>query len=101
MNKTRRKALNAVQDRLTALNLDVFRGEIESIRDEMERLCDEEQEAFDNLPESVQQGERGSDMQYGLDALKNAFDTIDAIFCALEPETDPFEDIETAKGPAE
>lgn len=36
----------------------------------MEELWEEEQENFDNLPEGLQEGERGDQMQENIDALE-------------------------------
>lgn len=37
--------------------------------EELETIKDEEQEAFDNLPESIQYGERGETMEENVDEL--------------------------------
>lgn len=57
MNKARRKWL---QDTIEA---------IENAKIELESIRDEEQECFDNLPESIQYGERGDAMQENIDEL--------------------------------
>ena len=64
MNNTRRKEI----DKLTA--------QIEEIKEAIEALRDEEQEAFDNMPESLQDGERGEKMQSAIDALEYAADDL-------------------------
>lgn len=74
MNNQRRKALQAI---LT--DLDRLAGELSVIFDSVQAVRDEEQEAFDNLPESLQEGERGYFMQDAIDALdevtfEDAFD---------------------------
>jgi hypothetical protein len=38
---------------------------------------DDEQSAFDNMPESLQQGERGQASEDAIDALTEACDTLD------------------------
>ncbi len=57
MNKARRKQLEKVVEVLTAQ------------MEELETIKDEEQEAFDNLPESIQYGERGETMEENVDEL--------------------------------
>ena len=57
MNKARRKQLEKVVEVLTAQ------------MEELEAIKDEEQEAFDNLPESIQYGERGETMEENVDEL--------------------------------
>lgn len=64
MNNARRKEI----DKLTA--------QIEEIKEAIEALRDEEQEAFDNMPESLQDGERGEKMQSAIDALEYAADDL-------------------------
>ena len=51
MNKQRRKWLSAVYDKIT------------ECQTELENIRDEEQEAFDNMPESLQYSERGNEME--------------------------------------
>jgi hypothetical protein len=64
MNRERRK-------RLAALKLDEVKAELESIRDE-------EQEAYDNMPESLQDGERGEAMAAIVDALEEVVSALDS-----------------------
>lgn len=51
MNNARRKEI----EKITA--------DLEAIKERIEALQEEEQDAFDNLPESIQYGERGDKMQ--------------------------------------
>ena len=39
-------------------------SQLEDIKTELECIRDEEQEAYDNLPEGIQMSERGDTMQY-------------------------------------
>ena len=74
MNKARRKQLEAAL------------GQAEELKETIEILRDEEQEAHDNLPESI----RGEAMQEIVDSLdyavSNLEDAIDNINEALEHE---------------
>lgn len=72
MNKERRKAIEKLVGRLNEL-----RNDIESIQQE-------EQDAFDNMSESFQEGERGEAMQEGLDQLESAVNGVDESIEALE-----------------
>ncbi|XKH58691.1 hypothetical protein LG293_16715 (plasmid) [Citricoccus nitrophenolicus] len=65
MNKQRRKAINDIHDRLS------------SIKDEIETQCDEEQSAYDNLPESIQESDRGHAAYEAAEALKTALESVD------------------------
>lgn len=65
MNKTRRKELERAADLLT---------EAQEI---IEAMRGEEQEAYDNLPESLQEAERGEQMIEYIDAMDEAMSSID------------------------
>lgn len=64
MNNARRKEI----EKITA--------DLEAIKERIEALQKEEQDAFDNLPESIQYGERGDKMQSAIDNLEYAADNI-------------------------
>lgn len=74
MNKLRRKALSEVIAKLE---------ELDSIRQEamemLSSIIDEEQEAYDNLPESLQDSERGEQMQEYIDSMQNVADDLDSL----------------------
>lgn len=72
MNKLRRKELARIIEKLEAL--DSLRAEIQ---EELETVMDEEQEAFDNMPESLQESERGEQMQEYIDAMQYAMDDME------------------------
>ena len=61
MNKARRKRLGEAFDKI---------GEVKDILDEAR---DEEQNAYDNLPESFQNGERGEEMQNHIEMIDEAY----------------------------
>lgn len=46
-------------------------SQLEDIRDEIENILSEEQEAFDNMPEGFQESERGEKMQEAINYLEN------------------------------
>ena len=64
-------------------NRKVIEGYINSLQDikqDVESMLDEEQEKFDNMPEGLQESERGEAMQNAIDNLESASDAIgDAI----------------------
>lgn len=62
MNKSRRKHIDDILDQLNSLLL------------EIEEVKDEEQEAYDNLSESLQNGEKGEKMSDAVNNLEYAFD---------------------------
>lgn len=65
MNKARRKELARVVDLL------------DQARDLLETIRDEEQEAFDNLPESIQCSERGGAMENCISTMEEMLDYLD------------------------
>ena len=65
MNKARRKELARVVDLL------------DQARDLLETIRDEEQEAFKNLPESIQYSERGETMEGYIGTMEEMLDYLD------------------------
>lgn len=72
MNNTRRKSIKSIYDRL------------EELMQEIEAMQEEEQEALDNLPESLQEGERGQAMQEAADNLECAASSVQDALDYLE-----------------
>ena len=66
MNKQRRKQPEDIQAQLLTL------------KEELESVMDEEQEAYDNMPDSLQESERGQAMYEGLDSLQTAIDSLES-----------------------
>jgi len=60
MNKDRRIRLNGMV------------GQIEQLIADLEAVRDEEQDARDNLPQSIQDGERGEAMLEAIDSMETA-----------------------------
>lgn len=67
MNKQRRIRIEVVQLKL------------EEILAELNTIMDEEQEAFDAMPESIQSSERGEKIEAGIYNLQCALDGIESI----------------------
>lgn len=72
MNKLGRKQIEAIISKL------------EDLRDEIETLKDEEQEKYDNLPESLQDSERGETFTDNVDNMETAYDDIDDAISNLQ-----------------
>lgn len=66
MNKQRREAIEAIRQRL-----DDIIGEVETLKDE-------EQDYLDNMPENMQQGEKGSQAETAVEALTDACESINS-----------------------
>lgn len=72
MNKERRDRLSKVL------------STIEEAKAEIEAIRDEEQETFDNMPESFQNGERGEKAQAAVDAMESAVSSAEEIESYIE-----------------
>lgn len=72
MNNERRKRIDALLEKLSSISTDI------------DILLDEEQEAFDNLPESLQDGERGQKMTEAVDQLEEAKGELEDVVAQLE-----------------
>jgi ABC-type transporter Mla subunit MlaD len=72
MNKERRKAIEEIIDQLGML------------KEQVESITEEEQEAFDNLPESIQYSERGDAMSEAVSDLEDASSSIDDVMSTLQ-----------------
>lgn len=71
MNKERRKVLAKLGEEFA-----VARGKLLDIAEQLESIKDEEQEAFDNMPESLQQGERGQASEGAIERMDEIIDKI-------------------------
>ena len=67
MNAMRRKSIRKIQAMLLELH------------EMIENVHDEEEEAYDNLPESLQYSERGEAMEEAIDALDSAMTSCEEI----------------------
>ena len=76
MNKQRRARIAKVQ------------AAIEVLLEELEEIRDEEQEAYDNFPESLQESERGEAMIAAIDNLDYAMESIGEVVDYLENAAD-------------
>ena len=74
MNKARRTRLQEVIAKLE--ELDSLRCEAMEMLSE---VIDEEQEAHDNMPESVQYSEKGEQMQEYIDSMQSVYDDLDSV----------------------
>lgn len=72
MNKDRRAQIQKLIDKLYEIQGDI------------DFLKDEEQEYYDNMPESIQAGEKGDKAQEAVDNLDYAYSSIDEVIEYLE-----------------
>lgn len=72
MNNQRRKELDVV---INMLN---------DAKSKLESVIDDEQCAFDNLPEGLQASDRGGQMACSIDNMNDALDNIDDVISCIE-----------------
>ena len=65
---------------------------IQDAYDVLEEVRDEEQDAYDNMPEGLQYSERGDMMQEAIDNLDEAVDAVDEVISNLESAISSAED---------
>ncbi|WP_133125535.1 hypothetical protein [Pseudomonas amygdali] len=75
MNNKRRKRIAEICAQIETLKAQLENAH--SLKDEIEELQGEEQESFDNLPESLQQGDKGQAMEQAIEALGEAADELE------------------------
>ena len=87
MNKERRSRIRGLIKAFKDLSSTIQNDLSSQVQD----LHDLEEEAFDNMPESMQDSDRGTAMQYAMDELQSAVDlcseasdTIDSIVASLQ-----------------
>lgn len=87
MNKQQRTALKSLSDSLASINqesdeAETYRETASQVHEGVEGILTEEQEKFDNMPESLQNASTGeaiqeaiSALEYAISALENLIDT--------------------------
>jgi len=55
------------------------RTELQKVINSLENVITDEQDAYDNMPEGIQESERGESMETGLDSLNEAKDLLEEI----------------------
>lgn len=78
MNKRRRKELRLLADKMN------------SLYDELCGVASEEQESYDNLPESLQESERGELMSEAADELDDICSELDDLRSRVESVADEY-----------
>lgn len=72
-----------LEDRISALrgstNLDDFKAEVDSIIEDIRSLGEEQQEKFDNMPDGLQQGSTGEQLQARAEACESWASSLEAV----------------------
>lgn len=71
MNKQRKQKIRDV------------RKEIENCKDNLQKILDEEQDYFDNMPENLQGSARGSDSEDAIDIIESCIEDLENIIKEL------------------
>lgn len=71
MNRMRRNNLKLALGKMGELT-----AVLEELKENLQMVLDEEEEALGNLPESLQEGERGQQMQEYIDILEEIIDSL-------------------------
>lgn len=71
MNRIRRKSLRTILGQMDELSTVP-----ETVKEALQDVLNEEQEAYDNLPEGLQESDRGQQMQEYIDALEGVVDSL-------------------------
>ena len=88
MNNQRRKQLNNIAVRIGRFTVPVDIDELESIKSEIEDVLWDEQMAFDNMPESLQDSMRGEMSQDAQSNMEDASSRIEDFVADYENEAD-------------
>lgn len=72
MNNKRRKEISKIVSTL------------EEVRDRLSEVVDEEQSAFDNMPESIQGSDRGCESEEAIGYLSDALDSVESALDYLD-----------------
>ena len=99
MNNARRKKLEVAADYLRdaladRADVEKARALAEKAKDIIDDMRDEEQDSYDNLPESFQFGDRGRQMEENIMNMESAMDEIDELDFTKE-QRDIEEDVYT------
>lgn len=76
MNQARRKRLNTIISQL------------EDLQTQIEEVTEEEREAFDNMPESIQGSEKGEQMEEFIQSLEDASADVDSVIEKIQEVTE-------------
>ena len=110
MNKATRKQIASISSDLEAIKkrlekigseyeslkeeLDGFQEKLESYQSDIEGLSDEERMKFDNLPEGLQESERGEAYEIAADTLDEAASNLEDAVGSLTEMLDNWADLE-------
>ena len=89
MNKSRRKEISQIYDKLSSIIFD-----LDILKDRLENVKEEEQESLDNLPENLQFSLKAQEMEENVDNLDNSIDYLSQAIENLQESIDIIVDFE-------
>lgn len=88
MNKERRKELGKALELIASA-----KENVSGAREIVESVMSDEQDAFDCMPESLQETERGEAMQENIDQLESVMDELESIEDTLEEQAETINEV--------
>ena len=88
MNNARRKEIKNIINELYDL-----KEKLETLKNDLESVCQDEDDCYNNLPESIMYSERGDEMSGNVDNMTNASDSIDSSLGELEDAISTLEEL--------
>ena len=85
MNKARRKELETV---ISNLNEIQGKDDLYACINELEKIRDDEQDYYDNIPENLQYSQRAEASEYANDSLDEAIDLLNEVYNDEELDKD-------------
>lgn len=94
MNKQRRKDLQEQSGKLEEIRsgLSSLAEQLEEVKSTLESIRDEEEMAFDNMPEPLQEGDKGTAMLEAMSAMEDAIDGVDTVASDISGTDDNIQD---------
>lgn len=92
MNKQRRKMVSEIIENLDDFTSEIkdclIAQEITDARCQLDKVIREEEEAFDNLPEGIQESDKGEEMEEFIEAMRDLAQEIDKNWVLINDHVD-------------
>lgn len=79
MNKQRREKIRQLK-----IQIDLIKTDLKKVSSELSSILNEEQDAFDNMPEGLQSGYRGMCSEDAIDNIEGANEKLDEVIELLD-----------------
>lgn len=98
MNNDRRKKINIEIKQITDvmgvmknIEIDRLNNYLEDVKNNIELICDDEQESFDNMPENLQYSMKGEKIEENINLMNDILNLFDDIIDAEEVDREEIE----------